>query len=498
MQELRRKKAESTRLRCSVPWLPDVAADFAALAASYYAILFFRFNSAAGEFVFSYITAVFGGGMHESALISFQEFYITSAPRIICLCFLLLGFLYAMHDLYACRRYLHKRPVTWRVIVANLTAMLIFVAYFYLRRNIFHPRSFFVPMLIVNTVFCPLFRLGIDSLLYQLRVRFNYETCPVLIWGGGAAADILADYMRETYPYGMYPVKHLVDDAEVPFDVRLEKLIAAAETEKARMIVCMDKSLALSHIMVLLEEAGNRDLEVKIWSDKFNVLLHHAGLSFDMLEGMPLIHFGRTVVAERYQRIKRPVDFMLALLMLLGLAPVLLLTALVIKITSRGPVLFVQSRIGVNRQPFRMYKFRTMRCGADEQREAIEELNETGRGLFKIRRDPRITTAGRFLRRFSLDELPQLMNVVRGDMAVVGPRPLPLRDFEHYYENWHYIRHAGRPGLTCLWQISGRSHLDFHNMCILDVYYLFNQSWVFDIKIMLNTVKVVVFAEGAW
>ena len=115
-----------------------------------------------------------------------------------------------------------------------------------------------------------------------------------------------------------------------------------------------------------------------------------------------------------------------------------------------------------------------------------------------MREDPRVTPVGRLLRRFSLDELPQLLNVVRGEMTLVGPRPLPRRDFENYYEDWHYGRHGGLPGLTCLWQVSGRSDLDFHTMCILDVYYLRNQSWVLDLKIALRTVWVVLFANGAY
>ena len=162
------------------------------------------------------------------------------------------------------------------------------------------------------------------------------------------------------------------------------------------------------------------------------------------------------------------------------------------------PALFVQERMGVNRKPFRMFKFRTMYDRAEEMRAQIEEFNESSGGLFKIRMDPRITPVGRFLRRFSLDEVPQLLNVVRGEMVLVGPRPLPRRDFENYYEEWHYSRHQGMPGLTCLWQVSGRSDLDFHNMCILDVYYLRNQGWLMDLKILLKTIWVVLFARGAY
>ncbi len=168
------------------------------------------------------------------------------------------------------------------------------------------------------------------------------------------------------------------------------------------------------------------------------------------------------------------------------------------RLSGPGPILFVQERIGVNRKPFRMYKFRTMHHGADELQAELEELTDKQDTLFKIREDPRITRVGRFLRRFSLDELPQLINVVRGEMLLVGPRPLPRRDFENYYEQWHYSRHAGLPGLTCLWQVSGRSDLDFHDMCLLDIYYLRNHTWVLDLKILFRTIRVVLFADGAY
>jgi lipopolysaccharide/colanic/teichoic acid biosynthesis glycosyltransferase len=139
-----------------------------------------------------------------------------------------------------------------------------------------------------------------------------------------------------------------------------------------------------------------------------------------------------------------------------------------------------------------------MHNDAEQAQAEMEELNESAGALFKMRKDPRVTGVGRLLRRFSLDELPQLFNVLRGDMTIVGPRPLPKRDFENYYEDWHYGRHAGLPGLTCLWQISGRSDLDFESMCVLDIYYLRNRTWVLDLKILFRTVWVVLFARGAY
>ncbi len=438
------------------------------------------------------------GGVPEPAMLLYRQFYFLSAPRILLQCFVLLVILYALHDLYACRRFLHRRPAAWRIMLANLIAMLTFLAYFYFSRNIFHPRSFFFIMLVLNTVYCPLLRVAAEAAMDWLRRRSGMDLCPVVVYGEDPAAADIIDYIRERRPHGLVPAGHYIPVAGHPFSARLDGLMQMVESRGAVMVICADRELSLSQIMALLERAGEHDVYVKIWSDKIDVLLHNAGLPFDILEDAPLVHFGRISSAERYQRVKRPLDLLFALVLLVLSAPVWLLAAVAIMITDRGPVMFRQERIGVDRRPFKMYKFRTMRLGADRQQRELEELNETGTGLFKIKRDPRITPAGRLLRRFSLDEVPQLLNVIKGEMALVGPRPLPLRDFGNYYEQWHYIRHAGRPGLTCLWQISGRSQLDFRSMCILDVYYLYNQNWVLDLKILLNTVKVVVFAEGAW
>ena len=264
------------------------------------------------------------------------------------------------------------------------------------------------------------------------------------------------------------------------------------------MIICAENELSVPQIMRILKLSEECGVMVKILSDKFDILVSRSRIPLDTIFGIPLVHFGAAPEARDYSRFKRAYSLALAVLLLVLLAPLLLVAALLIRVTSGRPVLFIQERIGFDRRPFRMYKFRTMHNRSEELQAQIEEFNESGAGLFKIRRDPRVTPVGRFLRRFSIDELPQLVNVVRGEMAIVGPRPLPRRDFDNYYEQWHYSRHGGLPGLTCLWQISGRSDIDFHNMCLMDVYYLRNQSPMLDLKIILRTIGVVLFAKGAY
>ena len=194
---------------------------------------------------------------------------------------------------------------------------------------------------------------------------------------------------------------------------------------------------------------------------------------------------------------KRTFDVIGASLLLLLLSPLLAAIALAVKLTSRGQALYRSARPGIGGAPFDCLKFRTMREDAEHTQAELEELNEMSGALFKIREDPRLTSVGRFLRRFSLDELPQLVNVVRGDMSLVGPRPLPLRDFEKL-EEWHKKRYLVLPGITGLWQVSGRAELDFDELVRLDFLYLERWSVALDLVIMLKTVPAVVLRRGAF
>jgi exopolysaccharide biosynthesis polyprenyl glycosylphosphotransferase len=194
---------------------------------------------------------------------------------------------------------------------------------------------------------------------------------------------------------------------------------------------------------------------------------------------------------------KRSIDVVGASAVLLALAPVLLLAALAIKLTSPGPVLYAQSRYGHNRRLFRMYKLRTMVADADARQAALEDRNEATGPVFKIRDDPRITPLGRWLRRTSLDEFPQLINVLRGEMSLVGPRPLPVRDVTRFTEAALMRRFSVRPGLTCLWQISGRNTLSFDDWIRLDLQYIDQWSMQLDAWVLIRTIPAVLRGTGA-
>lgn len=194
---------------------------------------------------------------------------------------------------------------------------------------------------------------------------------------------------------------------------------------------------------------------------------------------------------------KRLLDILGASLALLALSPLMLLIALAIKLESPGPIIFKQIRIGRRGRPFIFYKFRSMRENAQELRPLIEHMNEQQGPVFKIRRDPRVTRVGAFLRKYSLDELPQLLNVLKGDMSLVGPRPLPPCDVNRC-DPQYYRRLAVPPGCTGLWQVSGRSNLDFEAWMRLDLYYIEHMSLWLDIQILLRTLPAILRGEGAY
>ena len=195
---------------------------------------------------------------------------------------------------------------------------------------------------------------------------------------------------------------------------------------------------------------------------------------------------------------KTVMDYSLAGVAILALAPVLLIVAALIKLDSPGPVFFTQYRAGKNKQPFRLIKFRTMVQDAEARQASLETLNEAGGPVFKIRNDPRVTRVGQFLRRTSIDELPQLINVLRGDMSLVGPRPLPFRDVERFQQAWHSRRFSVKPGLTCSWVLAGRSELEFDTWVRLDLDYIDSWSLLRDLRICLQTIPALIRGSGAY
>ncbi len=218
----------------------------------------------------------------------------------------------------------------------------------------------------------------------------------------------------------------------------------------------------------------------------------------DSIAGMQQIFPGSPLLYSiEYRLLKRGMDILGSIVLLIITLPIMLLAAFMIKVSSPGPIIFKQERLGFRKRKFCIYKFRTMYVGAEKELPKLLNKSETGGAAFKMKKDPRVTPIGRLLRRFSIDELPQLFNVLKGDMSLVGPRPLPLTDYERFYKYSHFRRMAVRPGITGLWQVSGRSDIPFEEWMQMDQYYINNWSLMLDLKILLKTTKAVFSGHGA-
>jgi exopolysaccharide biosynthesis polyprenyl glycosylphosphotransferase len=248
-------------------------------------------------------------------------------------------------------------------------------------------------------------------------------------------------------------------------------------------------------ILSIVHQCERHEVRARIVPDLFQLSLSQVDV--EDLGGIPLLSLSEPRMGGWLWWVKRALDFASALISLVAASPLMLVIALAIKLDSPGPVIFSQTRIGKGGRPFTCYKFRTMRVGAEREKEKLTRLNEAQGALFKIKNDPRMTRMGRLLRRFSLDELAQLYNILKGDMSLVGPRP-PLPEEVSEYMEWHKRRLETWPGLTGLSQVSGRSNLTFDEICLLDIYYVENWSPALDTKIVLQTIPKVILGDGAY
>ena len=275
----------------------------------------------------------------------------------------------------------------------------------------------------------------------------------------------------------------------------LEDLQGVLGTQRIDEVIIADPDFPKDDAVELVDQCHRRGIRVRLAPSTMEILIHRA--EFVPGQSVPLFELGPPVFEGVDFALKRTFDVIGSTLMLVALSPLLVAITLAVRVSSRGPILFRSIRRGIAQRPFECLKFRTMHTDAEERQADLEELNEASGALFKIREDPRLTRVGRVLRRFSLDELPQLVNVLRGEMSLVGPRPLPERDYE-MLEDWHRKRYLVLPGITGLWQVSGRSELDFDDLVHLDFLYLERWSLALDLTILLKTVPAVLSRRGAY
>lgn len=375
----------------------------------------------------------------------------------------------------------------------------------------------------VGSMYATLIFLGLSAgllvlsnfLLYRLAVRhFNY--CPlsrrVLIVGTGPkAVNAIQQELNKTEDCQVVAAVLDVDNREkyfrqnftgipfLPIEMLSETLRKNVVDE---VIVALPIRSYYDLIKDTIEESMAQGISVTVYPawdiEELSKKAKVTSVWKEISDSFIKIHTGSPLLGNPFYRlVKRLMDVTIAWTMLILLSPLMVCAAISIKLTSPGPVFFKQKRVGKGKRIFELYKFRTMYEDAEARIAELEEANITKGAAFKMLNDPRITPVGAFLRKTSIDELPQLFNVIKGDMSLVGPRPLPLRDYQRFYDEHHNRRFSVTPGITGLWQVSGRSLLSFEEWMALDLFYIDNWSLKLDLLILLKTIKIVLRGTGA-
>jgi exopolysaccharide biosynthesis polyprenyl glycosylphosphotransferase len=384
---------------------------------------------------------------------------------------------------------------------ANLVGMALIVGTAYLLKLQDISRTFVVLFALLNLLFLGAERLALRGALQHFRRR-GMALRRVVILGTHREALRFARLIQRHPSWGLHLVGLVEDgDKDVAGDAphSLPLLGELAQLEEILQNQVVDEVLIarssgtpeeMEDIFLLCEDLG---ITARLAVGGFPHVIARAHM--EEFQGRMLLTF-TTQPGTLALALKRLVDLLAGSLLLAVCAVPGLIIALLIKLESRGPVLFVQERIGLHGRRFRMLKFRSMVVDAEGRRTALHALNEMDGPVFKMRADPRVTTTGWFLRRTSLDELPQLLNVLRGHMALVGPRP-PLPEEVSHYRRWQRRRLSMKPGITCLWQVSGRNQVDFEEWMRLDLRYIDTWSLWGDLKILLRTIPAVLSGRGA-
>ena len=276
----------------------------------------------------------------------------------------------------------------------------------------------------------------------------------------------------------------------------IEQLIKLLHERSAHSVIINARHTYFGQVEKAIQTCELEGVEAWLVADFFQTQVSRT--SFDELYGRPVLVFRSAPEASWHVIMKQGIDLIGAFILLLVLSPLFLFATVMIRFTTAGPILFRQKRCGLNGQPFTMLKFRSMVSDAEQRKHELAALNEMGGPVFKVTNDPRVTPIGRFLRKYSIDEFPQLLNVLRGEMSLVGPRPLPVDEVARFDDPAHRRRLSVKPGLTCLWQVSGRNNVkDFKEWVRLDLEYIDNWSLWLDLKILWRTIPVVLAGTGA-
>src|SRR3954464_11620836 len=403
--------------------------------------------------------------------------------------------LFARSGLYAGRA---ERPGLTRIVASLFQVAVVALIFAVINGERFSSYYVFYGSLFFAIVYVSVFRFVYEALTGAILRMAGYQRRAVLVGTGPhieAVAHALDDAAHSPVNLiGFISVNPRPDNGLQSLGT-LDDLDEVLDEHRLDEVIIADPDFPQAETVDLVDRCHAQGVRVRIAPSTMEILVHRA--EFVPGQAVPLFELRPPVFEGIDFAVKRTFDLVCASALLVLLSPLLLVSAIAVKVSSRGPLIYRSRRPGIGGVPFHCFKFRTMYEGAERAQAELEAANEATGALFKIRRDPRVTPVGRILRRFSIDELPQLWNVLRGEMSLVGPRPLPDRDYQRL-EEWHKKRYLVLPGITGLWQVSGRSELDFDDLVRLDFLYLERWSVFLDLAILVRTVPAVFTRRGAF
>jgi exopolysaccharide biosynthesis polyprenyl glycosylphosphotransferase len=409
---------------------------------------------------------------------------------------------YANQNVYA-----HKRGRTWvdeAYVLLNGTALgtLFMIVITYFVPHLSYSRTILPLAAMTIAVLLTLSRVAKNAVINYLRKKGIGVKSLLIVGAGEVGRTVMRTIVA--HPELGYHVAGFVDDDAQKGQTDLGRMKALGSIDNISSIIThMGIDMVIitlpwmyhRKILRIVRQCEHHNVQAYIVPDLLQMTINQVGV--ENLGEVPMIGLREEAISHEERLLKRASDIFLASILLLLGAPLMLLVAIAIKLDSRGPVIFRQTRLSKHEKPFTCYKFRTMHQDAELTKERLIAQGNGDQRLFKMKGDPRITRVGRILRRLSIDEFPQFFNVLRGDMSIVGPRP-PIPSEVELYLEWHRHRLDVPAGITGMWQVSGRSDLNFDEAALLDIWYVENWSFLLDLKIMFKTPGVILFGKGAY
>jgi exopolysaccharide biosynthesis polyprenyl glycosylphosphotransferase len=391
--------------------------------------------------------------------------------------------------------------IAWRVFRTGVISVVIMGSIVFLLKMTLTSRLY-VAVFAITAFICLTIGKALWKKVMDIAFKRGYNLVNLLIVGSGTRAQEFIKLIKLHSNWGLKIIGLVDDDPKrlgkkvLDYEVigRLRDIPRILREHIIDRVIFVVPRLWLNRIEPAIEHCEMEGIDTAVAVDLFQPKL--ARIRQSQLVHIPLLIFQTSIAKEWQIFMKRLADILISLFAIVCLSPLLLILMLMIKITSRGPIFFRQTRVGMNGRLFTLYKFRSMVDGAEIRKRELERQNEMNGPTFKMRRDPRVTRFGRFMRKFSFDEYPQLYNVLKGDMSLVGPRPALPKEVE-MYEVWQRRRLSMKPGITCIWQVSGRNKIDFDRWMEMDLQYIDNFSLWVDFTLLIRTVFVVLTGYGA-